>query len=121
MEKVKKLTKVEMFEIIKTHLTDADEIAFIDHEIDLLKSKNSGRKPTAKQQENEVFMADIMAFFENTEIDEMFNISEIQAQVSEVSKLSNQRMSALMKQLVDSGQLVKTYEKRKAYFSYNHG
>ena len=33
MEKTKKLTKIEMFEMIKTRLTWAEEIEFINHEI----------------------------------------------------------------------------------------
>ena len=51
---MKKMTKKEMFAQIKTRLTNAEEIAFIEHEIELLENKASGtRKPTSTQVENE--------------------------------------------------------------------
>ena len=34
-----------------------------------------------------------------------------------LEEISNQKMSAILKQLVDSGVVAKSYEKRKAYFS----
>ena len=111
----KKLTKMEMFERVLSRLTNADEIDFIKHEMDLLQSKNSNKKPTANQQENEMFK-ELIEYFLVENAEEKFNISEIQAKVPEVEKLSNQRMSALMKQLVESGKVNKAYEKRKAYF-----
>lgn len=115
MEKGKKLTKIEMFEIIKTHLTDTDEIEFINRQIDLLKSKNSNKKPTTAQKENETFKDVIVDFLAQNE-GVKFNILEIQAKVPEVEKLSNQRMSAILKQLVDGGMVQKEYEKRKPCF-----
>lgn len=120
MEKTKKLTKIEMFEMIKARLTDVNEIEFIEHEIDLLKSKNANRKPTANQVENEKYLAYIMEFFLGTEQNEKFTISEIQEFIPEMKEFSNQRMSALMNKLVNENKLMKTYEKRKAYFSYNY-
>lgn len=109
------MTKIQMFEMIKSHLTSTEEINFINHEIELLKSKNANRKPTVNQVENNTFKCTIAQFLtENAE--EKFTISEIQAQVSEVETLSNQRMSALMNQLVNEGVVKKVYEKRKAYF-----
>ena len=109
------MTKIQMFEMIKSHLTSTEEINFINHEIELLKSKNANRKPTVNQRENEMFKEAITSFLiKNAE--EKFTISEIQAQVSDVETLSNQRMSALMNQLVNEGVVKKVYEKRKAYF-----
>ena len=44
---------------------DADLVAFIEHEIELLDKKNTAeRKPTAKQVENAGFKADIVAYME---------------------------------------------------------
>lgn len=111
----KKITKMEMFERVLSRLTDPTEIEFIQHQMDLLQSKNANRKPTTTQKENEVFK-ELIEYFLVENAEEKFNISEIQAKVPEVEKLSNQRMSSLMKQLVESGKVNKTYEKRKAYF-----
>lgn len=111
----KKITKMEMFARVLTRLNEPAEIDFIQHEMDLLQSKNANRKPTANQKENEMFK-EAIEYFLSANAEEKFNISEIQSQVPEVEKLSNQRMSSLMKQLVDEGKVNKTYEKRKAYF-----
>ena len=62
MSNAKKMTKREMFEMIKAnHNLSADEIAFIDHELELLAKKNSAeKKPTAVQVANEGIKADIL-------------------------------------------------------------
>ena len=111
----KKPTKIEMYTLIKTRLTNPVEIEFINHQIDLLKSKNSNKKPTTAQKENEAFKDAIVEFLTQNE-GVKFNILEIQAKVPEVEKLSNQRMSAILKQLVDGGMVQKEYEKRKPCF-----
>lgn len=110
----KKLTKKEMFAQILTHLTDENEIAFIERQIELLENKsNSTRKPTANQVENEGFLEEIVKVL--TESGEALNISDIQ-NLSENLPDSNQRMSSLLKKLVDSGVVEKVYVKRKPYF-----
>lgn len=114
---MKKMTKKEMFIQIKTHLTNQEEIDFIDRQIELLENKKQGtRKPTATQQENEKIKAEIVAFL-NEYNSENFTISELSENIESLKELSNQRISAILKQLVDNGEVIKTYEKRKAYFS----
>lgn len=111
----KKITKMEMFARVLTRLNEPAEIEFIQHEMDLLQSKNSNKKPTTAQKENEAFKDVIVDFLTQNE-GVKFNILEIQAKVPEVEKLSNQRMSAILKQLVDGGMVQKEYEKRKPCF-----
>lgn len=118
MEKTRKLTKIEMFERVLTRLAEPTEIDFIKHEIELLESKNANRKLTATQKQNEELKYEIMTFLLADE-ENMFSIEEIQAKVPSVEKLSNQRMSAILKQMVDKGDIFKTYKKRKAHFSAN--
>ena len=57
------MTKKEMFaEIRKVVADNAEMVAFIDHEIELLNRKSgSPRKPTKTQVENDGFKADILA------------------------------------------------------------
>ena len=112
----KKLTKIEMFSLIATRLTNQDEIDFINHEIELLENKKSSvRKPTANQVENDVYMNTIVEVLTNA--NSPMTIGDIQKVNDELANISNQRISALLKKLVDNGSIVKTYEKRKAYFS----
>lgn len=111
----KKMTKREMFEQIKANykLTDA-EVAFIDHELELLAKKNaSEKKPTAQQVANEGLKSVILNVL--TENGGLMTITDIQKSSAELADLSNQRISAIVRQMV--GITVERVEdKRKAYF-----
>ena len=116
MANTKKMTKREMFEMIKAnHNLSADEIAFIDHELELLAKKNSAeKKPTAVQVANEGIKAEIL---EGMEVGKKYTITDLMKSVPACAELSNQRVSALVRQLVTDGSVERTEEKRKAYFS----
>ena len=115
MANVKKMTKREMFEMIKAnHNLSADEIAFIDHELELLAKKNSAeKKPTAVQVANEGIKADIL---NGMEIGKKYTITDLMKEIPACAELSKQRVSALVRQLVADGSVERTEEKRKAYF-----
>jgi hypothetical protein len=113
---MKKLTKIEMFTKIMKGLTNADEIAFIEHEIELLENKKASvRKPTATQIANETFKKDIVKFLQ--ENDGKFTITEMIENCNALYLLTNQRVSALVSQLVNDNILERIEEKRKAYFT----
>ena len=116
MANTKKMTKREMFEQIKANYNlNADEIAFIDHELELLTKKNSAeKKPTAVQVANEGIKAEIL---EGMEVGKKYTITDLMKSVPACAELSNQRVSALVRQLVTDGSVERTEEKRKAYFS----
>jgi predicted transcriptional regulator len=104
-----------MYEMIKAnHNLSADEIAFIDHELELLAKKNSAeKKPTAVQVANEGIKADIL---DGMEIGKKYTITDLMKEIPACAELSNQRVSALVRQLVTDGAVERTEEKRKAYF-----
>lgn len=113
---MKKLTKTQMFNQIKAHLTDKDEIAFIDHEIELVTKKNASKssKPTKKQEAN----ADIKtALYEAMEDGKPYTIGEMQKAFDCLADLTNQKVSALVRQLKDEGKVERTEIKRVAYFT----
>ena len=116
MANTKKMTKAQMFAQIKAnHNLSADEIAFIDHELELLAKKNSAeKKPTAQQTANEGIKT---AIAEGMEPNRLYTVTEIQKEIPECAELSNQRVSALLRQMKDDGIVVRTEDKRKAYFS----
>ena len=116
MANTKKMTKREMFEQIKANYNlNTDEIAFIDHELELLTKKNSAeKKPTAVQVANEGIKAEIL---ESMEVGKKYTITDLMKSVPACAELSNQRVSALVRQLVTDGSVERTEEKRKAYFS----
>lgn len=110
-----KMTKSEMFSRIASHLTDVDEIAFINHEIELLankaeRAKNATRKPTKVQAENEVLKASILDFVASV------GTATIKA-VAENFDKSSQKVTPLMNALVEEGKLTKVVEKRVAKYS----
>lgn len=112
----KKMTKREMFLQIKANysLTDA-EVAFIDHELELLAKKNaSEKKPTAQQVANEGLKQTIIEVL--TDNGGLMTVTDVQKSCEELSALSNQRISALLRQMRDDGKVERVEEKRKAYF-----
>jgi hypothetical protein len=111
----KKVTKREMFEQIKANYNlTAEEVKFIDHELELLAKKNSAeKKPTAVQVANEHLKEVILDFMV---VDERYTITDLVKQVPELAELTNQRVSALVRQLKESGKVERVEEKRKAYF-----
>lgn len=111
-----KLTKKEMFEMLKGVAgvaENADMVAFIDHEIELLNKKSANKKATKTQEENVGIKAEIMAVLTA----DGATVSDIQTKSATLSALSNQRVSALLRQLVESGKVAKTVDKKKSYFS----
>lgn len=110
------MTKKEMFaQIISAYNLAEEEKAFLEHEIELLNRKASkDRKPTAKQQENAVIKIDILNILE----DGSKTCTEIAKVLTpKYEEISTNKVSALLKQMVDVGTVVRTMEKRKAYFS----
>lgn len=110
----KKMTKREMFEQIKSHLTDPAEVAFVEHELELLAKKNaSEKKPTAQQVVNEGLKRTILDVL--TENGGLMTITDIQKSNAELAELSNQRISAIVRQMVGIS-VERVEDKRKAYF-----
>lgn len=104
------MTKREMYAAIKAQVADnAEMVAFIDHEIELLNKKNGSKKPTKTQLANEDFKAVIL-----DSLDGKMTVSEINK--AYLPDLSAQRVSALVKALKDEGKVKRTEIKRVAYF-----
>lgn len=108
------MTKKEYFAEIKTYVADnADLVAFVDHEIELLSKKrssvNSKAKAEAEARATAVFEA--LSACENP-----VTVTELIAGAdNEVATYTNQRVSALLRKLGDK--VVKETVKGKAYFS----
>jgi hypothetical protein len=115
---MKKITKRERFESLLNMAevqADPGMVEFINHELELLAKKNSSeKKPTAQQVANEAIK---QAIVDGMERDHLYTITDIQKNVPECAELSNQKVSALVRQLKDDNVVVKTEDKRKSYFS----
>ena len=119
----KKMTKKEMFAMViatieATEVENREEMVnFLNHEVELLEKKSSKSGTTKTQKENLVLMEQLKEAL--GEMTEAVTISEFQAKSThEVATLSNQKLSALLKKLVEEEKtVVKTVEKKKSYFA----
>ena len=110
-----KITKKEMFTMIKAQVKDnAEMVAFIDHEIELLDKKASNKKATKTQEVNVGIKSTILAILEGGK---SMTVTEMQGASAELGELSNQKVSALVRQLVEAGEVVKTIDKKVSRFS----
>lgn len=109
----KKMTKKEMFSAMLTKYDfNEAEVAFIEHELELLAKKNSAEhKQTKAQKENAELAVKVV---ETLEPNMLYTVSD-------VCKLmgieSNQKMTHILTALVEDGKVVRTVEKRRAYYS----
>lgn len=96
-----------------TGVSCTDAIKWAEHEIDLLSRKRSASsKPTKRQVENEALKGRIAEILG----DEGMTVTNILDELN-VEGLSNQRVSALMRQMVADGKAVKEMVKGKAMFT----
>ena len=120
----KKLTKKDYFEMIKGVCADrTDIIDFCNHEIELLSRKNSKSGATKTQKENEIVAN--MLVEELAKIGKPITITDLMNTSATIkdytlengNNLTNQKISAIFKQLVESQKIVKVVDKKKSYFS----
>ena len=112
---MKKMTKKEMFNQILTHLTDVEEIAFINHEIELLERKHNGgnKAPTKTQVENEK-LKEIMLDYMTQGF--KYTITNLMTIVPDLRDKTNQKVNSLVTQLKNAGKVERIEEKGVAYF-----
>lgn len=127
-EKKIRVTKAQRFEDIKALLngepvtygtTTEIAIGVLDHELELLAKKNSGgdKKMTPTQQENEGYKEQIMEFLAGLPEDSKgVTCTEILKGVPSLSDFSNQKVSALVRQLKLAGRVTSQEVKGKALF-----
>lgn len=116
-----KMTKKQKYELMKTIPAVAENemlVEFINKEIETLEKKNSSaKKPTAQQTENESIKTAILETM-SANPTTLYTITELIKTVDACGDLTNQRVSSLVNQLVDSGKVEKVVEKRRSYFKY---
>lgn len=116
-----KMTKKDWFETIRAFLEESDfepkeeALNFLSHEIELLNKKSSSGKKTKNQKENEEIKKLILVALEL--FGKPVTVTTMIKENSEMNKLSPQKLSALLKQLVESEEVARTVEKRVPYFS----
>ena len=115
MAEIKKTKKVFYNELLNVVKGNDELVNFIKHEIELLEKKASSKTPSKTQIENESIKETIKNIL--TESVKPMTITDIQTQSTKLAELSNQKMSALLTQLVNENVVVRTVDKKKAYFA----
>ena len=119
MEK-SKMTKKEWFAILRA-MVDASTLEdkqgaydFIDHEVELLSKKASKSAQTKTQKENVGVKAEILEVL--TDLGKGVTVTELTVAMD--NKYSNQKLSAMLKQMYEVDKTVdKSTEGKKSYFS----
>ena len=124
---MKKMNMVDKFTAVKAMLNGeqvenfsvADAIEFINGRIEQVNKKNASgngeRKPTKTQLENEGVKGDILNAL--SAVGKPATITDLQKSCVELADLSNQKISALLTQLVKANAVIRTEVKGKAHFA----
>jgi hypothetical protein len=90
-----------------------DIVDFAKKRIEVLERKTGSKKPTKTQAENATIKETILSVMSDVGM----TVTEIQAKDDTLADLSNQKVSALLRQLVEAGKVVKTTDKKKSFFA----
>ena len=117
----KKVTKREMYELIKTKLANDNEIVeFCDHEIELLDRKKSNGKAKVNEKLDanvELVYNALVEVGEKVTATELIAKTDLSALANDVGVVTTQKVSAYLNKLVTVDRVEKVTEKKKTYFS----
>lgn len=112
----KKMTKRDFYKgmlAMAEIASNPNYVDFINHELELLDRKNGNRKPTATQIENENIKDLILKV-----LDKPMTATEIMKAVQPMveKELSNQKITALLRSMLENGVVTKIKDKRTSLF-----
>ena len=118
MANTKKMTKREMFEQIKANYElTTEEVAFIDHELELLAKKNSAERGLTKTQKENLKLAEaVYDFLCDTE--KAYTVSELCKACPSLAEIeaTTSKATAILRMLKDEGKVENFTDKRKSYY-----
>lgn len=116
---MEKMTKKDYFNVLINVVeganveNEAELVEFLNRQIELVSKKRTAQTKT--QKENEVLVEKVYEAL--VAIARPVAVDELRGANDEMSVFSNQKLSALLKKLVDAGRVIKTVDKKKSYFS----
>lgn len=115
MAEIKKTKRVFYNELLEVVKGNDELVNFINHEIELLDKKANSKTPSKTQIANESIKETIKGVLVAN--GKPMTITDLQENNTELANLSNQKISALLTQLVNEKIVVRTVDKKKAYFT----
>ena len=116
----KKMTKKEMFTLIATlNASNEEVVKFCEHEIELLEKKrsNGNAKANEKMEKSvELVYNALVEVNRAVTTSELIAETDLSELANESGVVSTQKVSALLKKLVDGGRVEKYTDKKKTYF-----
>jgi hypothetical protein len=116
----KKITKKEMYTLIANlNASNKDIVDFCNHEIELLEKKksNGNAKANEKMEKSvELVYNALVSASVPVSASELIAKGGLEELENEFGVVSTQKVSALLKKLVDSGRVEKFIDKKKTYF-----
>lgn len=114
-----KMTKAQMFEVIKAETTNEEIKAFCDHELALLASKaeKAKGKTSKHKSENDIYRKAILATL--AESGSALTVAQITEKCSALAGMSNQKVTGLLTTLAQkhgTGEIIRSEYKRVAYY-----
>lgn len=112
---MEKMTYAKALDSVISTLADGevkDKLVALKNSIS--KKNSANRKPTATQKANADYK---VAILNGMESGKAYTISELIKAIPEIAELTNQRVSALVRQMVEAGSVIRSEVKRKAYFT----
>ena len=117
---VEKMTKKQKFEMLKALVVDNDMLVeFIDHEIELLdkKKSNSNAKANEKMEQSvEIVFKALENAGVAVQASELIAKGGLDMLANESGVVSTQKVSAMLKKLVDCDRVEKFTDKKKTFF-----
>lgn len=111
-----KATKKEMWTIVLGLVADNKDLSdFVNKEIETLSKKKESKKVAEKKAENDILQCVIVKFFEQDNTPR--TVTELIRLIPALNDLTNQKVSAQIKQLVDLEILNKHIDKRVSKFN----
>ena len=115
------MTKKEMFTLIATlNASNTEIVDFCNHEIELLERKKSqGNAKANEKMDSQVALVynALVSVGKPVTASELIVATDLTALANENGVVTTQKVSALLKKLVDCGKVEKVTDKKKTYFS----
>ena len=116
----KKMTKKEMFTLIKTELADNKAVVeFCNHEIELLDNKKSNGNKKANEKvakEIEIVYNALVAVGRAVTASELIAETDLDELANEKGVITPQKVSAMFKKLKEQDKVESYTDKKKTYF-----